>query len=74
MFIILEHSGTPEHCKTAEFIQQYAEDEYGLTVQPIVGDDSGPINIYKEDLEKIAEFNKAPDETELSYYFNYLED
>lgn len=74
MIIILEHSGTPEHCKAAEFIQQLAENEYGFTVQPIIGEETGPISIYKENLEKIAEFVKTPDETELNYYFNYLED
>jgi len=74
MLIIIEHSGTADHCKIAEFIQQFAEDEYGFTVQPIVGEDFGYINIYKENLEKIAEFQKFPDETELNYYFNDLED
>lgn len=74
MYIILEHSGTSEHCKIAEFIQQFAEDEYGFTVESVIGDNSGFINIYKEDLKKIAEFSKAPDETELNFYFNYLED
>ena len=73
MFLIVEHSGTPEHCKIAEFIQEFAEDEFGFTVQPIVGEDSGPINLYTESLEKLAEFKDEPDTTELNYYLNNLE-
>lgn len=74
MFLIIEHTGTPEHNKIAEFIQEFAEDEYGFTAQPVVAEDEGPITIYNENLEKVAEFSASPDETELSYYFNYLED
>lgn len=74
MLLIIEHSGTPEHNKIAEFIANFAEDEMGFTPQPIIGSDTGGITLYTEDLVKIAEFEEAPDETRLYFYLSEMED
>jgi len=74
MYILVEHSGTPEHNKTAEFIKDFAEDEFGYTCESVVGAEDSPVVVYTESLEKVAEFNKSPDETELYFYFKYLPD
>jgi len=74
MYILVEHSGTPDHNKAAEFIKDFAEDEFGYTCESVIGSENALITVYTESLEKIAEFNKDPDETELYFYFKYLKD
>ncbi len=74
MYLIIEHSGTLEHNKLAEYISGFAEDEFGMTCQPVVGSEDGPIVLYSEDLTKVAEFDHAPDTTELYFYLSEMED
>lgn len=74
MFLIIEHSGTFEHNKIAKYISDFAEDEFGLTCQPIVGSEDGPIILYSEELTKIAEFDHTPDTTELYFYLSGMEE
>ncbi len=74
MFLIIEHSGTLEHNKIAEYISDFAEEEFGMTCQPIIGSDKGSIILYSEDLIKVAEFEHTPDTTELYFYLSEIED
>ena len=74
MYILVEHSGTANHNQVAEFIKDFAEDEFGYTCESVVGAEDSPVVVYTESLDKIAEFNKNPDETELYFYFKYLKD
>ena len=74
MYILVEQSGTANHNQVAEFIKDFAEDEFGYTCESVVGAEDSPVVVYTESLDKIAEFNKNPDETELYFYFKYLKD
>ncbi len=67
MFLLIQHSGTEEHLKIAEDIQDFAEDTYGCTCETVVGLDSS-ISLYDESLNKFATFDKAPKNEDLNWY------
>jgi hypothetical protein len=56
MYVLIEHSGTPEHTKTASYVADFIEAEYGGTVDHIVSGEGDNVIFYNEDLEKIGEF------------------
>ena len=67
MYLLIEHSGTSEHMKIAEDIQNFAEDNYGCTCESVVGlQDS--INLYDIELTKFATFQGAPKNEDLNWY------
>lgn len=55
MYILIEHSGTPEHTKTAEYIADFAESEYGCTTDFAVSGEGDNISFYNEELAKLGE-------------------
>ena len=65
MYVLIEHSGTPEHLKIAENIQDFAEDTYGYTCETVVGEE-GQINLYSGELSKIATFTDNPSTQDLT--------
>ena len=69
MYVLIEHSGTEDHLKIAESIQDFAEDEYGCTCETVVGENE-EINLYDQELSKFATFGNLPSEQDLTWYFN----
>ena len=72
--LIIEHTGTPKHTEAAHNIAAFAEDEFGITSQQIIGSEKGPITLYNEELSKVAEFDHEPDDTELYFYLSEMEE
>ena len=72
--LIIEHTGTLEHTEAAHNIADFAESEFGITSQQIIGSEEGPITLYDEELTKVAEFDHIPDDTELFFYLSEMED
>ena len=69
MYVLIEHSGTPEHLQISDNIRDFAENNYGCTCETVVGDNN-EINLYTEGLDKFATFASAPKEQDLTWYFN----
>ena len=67
MYLLIEHSGTVEHLKIAEDIQDFAENQYGCSCETVVGDQN-EINLYNDSLSKFASFNNSPTDEDLSWY------
>ena len=65
MYVLIEHSGTPEHLQISDGIQDFAESNYGCTCDTVVGD-SNEINLYTENLSKFASFSSTPKEQDLT--------
>ena len=65
MFLLIEHSGTQDHMKIAEYIQDFAEDTYGCSCETVVGNDES-INLYDESLNKFATFLAEPKREDLN--------
>ena len=59
MYLLIEHSGTSDHMKVAEDIQDFAEDTFGCTCETVVGL-SDSISLYDQELNKFATFTDAP--------------
>lgn len=55
MYVLIEHSGSPEHTKTAAHISDLIESEYGGTVDHAVSGEGDELTFYNEDLEKLGE-------------------
>lgn len=72
--LIIEHTGTPAHIEAAHNIADFAEEEFGITSQQIIGSEKGPITLYDEELATIAEFDHEPDNTELYFYLSEMEE
>tara|TARA_Y100001937_G_scaffold128785_1_gene207994 strand:+ start:940 stop:1170 length:231 start_codon:yes stop_codon:yes gene_type:complete len=67
MYLLVEHNGTAEHLKIAEKIKDYAEENFGATCEDAVAYDN-QINLYGNNLEKIASFTNDPSTTDLQFY------
>lgn len=77
MYVLIEHSGTPEHIKTAEYIADFIESEYGGTTDYAVSGEGDNISFYNEELEKLGEMlERVPvDESYIRYILdNYYEE
>lgn len=77
MYILIEHSGTPEHTKTASYIADFIESEYGGTIDYIISGEGDNITFYNEELEKLGEIlERVPvDESYIRYILdNYYEE
>ena len=76
MYILIQHSGSAYHNKVANYIKDYAEDNYGAVCEFEIGEEDSPIILYNDDHDKIAEFSTMPDEEVLDMHLklNYLED
>ena len=61
MYILLEHAGTKEHTKSAEYLSDLIENEFGATVDQVVSDEHANFCVYNEDLEKLGEFENTND-------------
>lgn len=72
--LIIEHTGTPEHTEAAHNIADFAEEEFGISSQQIIGSEKGPIILYDEELSKVVEFDHEPDHTELHFYLSEMEE
>ena len=55
MYVLIEHSGTPEHTKTAAYIADFVEAEYGGTAEHVISGEDAEITFYNEELEKLGE-------------------
>lgn len=75
MYILIEHNGSQDHLEFVKKIQELLEDEYGATVEQVIGHNDKTIILYSEDLEKITELSPMEDLSVLSFYINnYYED
>ena len=74
MYVLIEHSGTPEHMEIMEKIAAVAESDYGLTCESVVGENNDSINLYNSELDKIATFENEPEEYQLYLCLKYFFD
>ena len=70
MYILIEHSGLEDHLRYANKVQQYLEEEYGATVEQIVGGGAPTLTLYSDDLRKLTELSPTDDISVLSFYIN----
>lgn len=75
MYILIEHSGSQYALEYATKVQECLEDDFGATVEQIIGYDESKITLYSEDLKKIVELSINDPLDVLQYYMtNYYED
>jgi len=75
MYILIEHNGTSDHLQFANKIQDYLEEEFGATVEMVVGSSERTIILYSDELKKIVELSPSDDLSTLIYYIHaYYED
>jgi len=73
MLITLEHSGSADHMKLANELQDMIENDLNgdYTVEQVIGNQHArSISVYDSDLELIAIFPKLPTLLELAFYIN----
>jgi hypothetical protein len=74
MLVIIEHSGREDHNHVVKEMQDFIEDEFGFTTEQVIGPLDCPITMYDEDMKKIVEFKRPPEDELISYYLmDYLD-
>ncbi len=71
MLYYIEHSGSEEHNKAVKEIRDIIEDEFGASVEFIIGDSRSPIIIYDANMNPLYQSEGGVNKEILKFYLHY---
>lgn len=70
MYLLIEHNGSPSHVTYVKALSQHIEENFGATVEDIVGRFDEEITIYTIDLKALCQID---DRTPVEYVDYFIE-